>query len=648
MTKNKYLNKLSNIQQILQYKNFYCDFETVIYKNQHYVVCYSIVGENLKLFNTITLTNQDDIPSQSDLLIWEFILECVKIVENINISKRSKYLFFFHNLNKFDSYFILKRLGFQDRFSVKLVSRNNQVYKITIKDKTTNFKLEFRDTFLYLPISLKNLSELFCIYNKKESFSEEFTNINNYLSDSTIKSKLAKYCLSDSLALQEGFENFLTYIRQNLKIEPLKSLSLPGISLYYFRSKFYDDINSPIEKLSKNKDIFIRKSYRGGVVDLFKPHLINGFHYDINSLYPYVMKTFPMPIGNGKWVNTITDIDNFFGFIKVEVTSPEYMHKPFLNYYDVDLGLISPIGKWTEVYFSEEIKYALKLGYKFKYLQGISYNKGILFKNFVDYLYDIRLKFPKGTPLNTLTKLIMNSLYGKFGMKLNITESKLVDNKEINEYVSIYDVKNIFTFGEKSLITVEKDPVLEKLDALLANKDISFEKYEDLRKLKVNVNDNSAVHIASAITAYGRIEIDKFKRDSKLDVYYSDTDSIFCKHPIPSEYLSNTELGKFKLENEVVEAIFLCPKVYMIKNLKGETIIKCKGLNSQLLNENDIYAIFHDSTNFIRKFVSNFVRSFKHLTIFKSEKKMEISTKLIKRIKVIENGKWVDTKPLKV
>ena len=80
MTKNKYLNKLSNIQQILQYKNFYCDFETVIYKNQHYVVCYSIVGENLKLFNTITLTNQDDIPSQPDLLIWEFILECVKIV----------------------------------------------------------------------------------------------------------------------------------------------------------------------------------------------------------------------------------------------------------------------------------------------------------------------------------------------------------------------------------------------------------------------------------------------------------------------------------------------------------------------------------------------------------------------------------------
>ncbi len=648
MAKNKYLNKLSNTQQTSQYKNFYCDFETVTYKNQHYVTCYSVAGENLKLFNTIALTNQDDIFLQSDLLIWEFIIECVKIVEKRNINKKSKYLFFFHNLNKFDSYFLLRRLGFQDRFLVKLVSRNNQIYKITIHDKTTNLKLEFRDTLLYLPISLKLLSDIFCVNNKKKFFSEEFIDIDNYLNSSSLKDKLAKYCLSDSLTLQEGFENFLIYIRQTLNIEPLKSLSLPGISLHYFRSKFYDDINLPIEKLSKNKDTFIRKSYRGGVVDLFKPHLTNGFHYDINSLYPYVMKTFPMPIGEGKWVNTITDIGDFFGFIKVEVTSPEYMHKPFLNYYDADLGLISPIGTWTEVYFSEEIKYALKLGYKFKYMQGISYNKGILFKDFVNYLYDVRLKFPKGTPLNILTKLIMNSLYGKFGMKLNTTESKLIDNKEVNEYVSIYDVKNISTFGEKSLITIEKDPVLEKLDALLANQNLSFQKYENLRKLKININDNSAVHIASAITAYGRIEIDKFKRDPTLDVYYSDTDSIFCKYPISSEYISNTELGKFKLENEIVEAIFLCPKVYMIKNSKEETIIKCKGLNSQFLSEKDIYDIFYDSTNFIQKYVSNFVRNFKHLTIFKTEKKMEISTKLTKRIKVVENNKWIDTKPLKV
>lgn len=648
MTKNKYLNKLSNIQQVSQYKNFYCDFETVIYKNQHYVTCYSIVGENLRLFNTITLTSQDDIPTQSDLLIWEFIMECLKIVEKRNISRNSKYLFFFHNLNKFDSYFILKRLGFQDRFSVKLISRNNQIYKITIQDKITNLKLEFRDTLLYLPISLEKLAELFCVNNKKGLFSEEFLDSNIYFSDSPFKFKLIEYCLLDSLALQEGFENFLSYIRETLKIEPLKSLSLPAISLYYFRSKFYDDINLPIEKLSKNKDTFIRKSYRGGVVDLFKPHLINGFHYDINSLYPYVMKMFPMPIGSGKWVHTISDIDNFFGFIKVEVTSPEDMHKPFLNYYDSDLGLISPIGTWTEVYFSEEIKYALKLGYKFKYLQGISYNKGIVFKDFVEYLYAIRLKFPKGTPLNILIKLIMNSLYGKFGMKLNITESKLINNEEIKEYISIYDVKNISTFGEKSLITIEKEPVLEKLDALFANQNLSFKRYESLRKLKVNVNENSAVHIASAITAYGRIEIDKFKRDPALDVYYSDTDSIFCKYPISSEFLSNTELGKFKLENEVQEAIFLCPKVYMIKNSKGETIIKCKGLSSQFLDEKDIYNIFNDSTNFIKKFVSNFVRSFKHLAVFKTDRKMEISTKLTKRIKVIKNGKWVDTKPLKV
>ena len=39
--------------------------------------------------------------------------------------------------------------------------------------------------------------------------------------------------------------------------------------------------------------------------------------------------------------------------------------------------------------------------------------------------------------------------------------------------------------------------------------------------------------IGAAITAYARIEINKFKRIPDGKVYYTDTDLIFCDFPMP-------------------------------------------------------------------------------------------------------------------
>ena len=43
---------------------------------------------------------------------------------------------------------------------------------------------------------------------------------------------------------------------------------------------------------------FFKKSYTGGAVDVYKPMGENIYRYDVNSLYPYVMKNYSTPVGS--------------------------------------------------------------------------------------------------------------------------------------------------------------------------------------------------------------------------------------------------------------------------------------------------------------------------------------------------------------
>ncbi|GER42509.1 DNA polymerase [Striga asiatica] len=54
-----------------------------------------------------------------------------------------------------------------------------------------------------------------------------------------------------------------------------------------------------------NEDSFIRRAYYGGHTDVYKPYGENLYYYDVNSLYPYVMKEFPMPGGKPVWYRNL-------------------------------------------------------------------------------------------------------------------------------------------------------------------------------------------------------------------------------------------------------------------------------------------------------------------------------------------------------
>jgi hypothetical protein len=93
---------------------------------------------------------------------------------------------------------------------------------------------------------------------------------------------------------------------------------------------------------------------------------------------------------------------------------------------------------------------------------------------------------------------------------------------------------------------------------------------------------NVNIAIASAITAYARIHMSQFKNNPNFNLYYSDTDSIYIDRPLSKDMISDTILGKMKLEYILNDAIFLAPKMYYLETVDGQIIYKVKGLKHEI------------------------------------------------------------------
>jgi len=627
--------------------NFYCDFETVLVDDVHYVCCFSIVGPNVCYFKSLTVVNGSNIHSESKKLIFSFIQICSEFKEKFSFIKKTRCLFIFHNFSKFDSFFIIKNLTSDSNFEIDLISRNKTIYRMIISNKLKNLKLEFRDSYLLLNLSLEKIGHIFCNQYKKFKFDHSLNILEIYYSKKLffdVKKKIEVYCLNDSLLLREGFECFLQEVKKNLSINPLKFLSLPSLATKIFLRDFYDFKNEPIENCSGNKETFIRQSYCGGTTEIFKPYLKNGYHYDINSLYPYVMKEFEYPIGVGLFVkaNEI-NLDTFFGFLEVEVYCPSSIKIPILTNHSEGRGLICPTGNWSGVYFSEELKVAKSLGYQLKIIRGVSYKKGRVFANIISQLYGLRSKYSKNSPSNTILKLLMNSLYGRFGMKPFLPVTRIVDEKQYGLIEKKYDILARTCLNNKIIVVYNLKPVKERIEFSLANDLISSKNSNPTNLRSLNKSSFSPIQIASAITSYARIIIHKYKSDSNNVIYYSDTDSIFCKYPLHKRYVSDSKLGFMKYCGKIKEAYFIAPKLYACI-YKHRVEIRAKGVNTGLVSLNDILNFYKGKPqSYINSFP--FKKDYKSFIIKKILQKIHISGILKTRNKKYTNGVWTSTSP---
>ncbi len=358
-----------------------------------------------------------------------------------------------------------------------------------------------------------------------------------------------EYCRRDT---EITYRFVMEMKNQYAKIGCNLKATIGSTALEYYYSKF-GDRPSDEEVLEFQEIEFCKKGYYGGRTEIFftKPVVGNIQYFDINSLYPSVMRDFGFPrLDKRKW----TKHPDFKkeGMADVEMDCPQNIKIPYLSNRN-DKGLIFPVGTFRGIYTYFEIRESIKLGYVVRKTFTALQFEGTCspFIQFVETLYNMRLKAQKvgDKLLSDSAKLIGNNLYGKFGQG--------------NEFTKLCAIKP----GEKVEGFVFGNLILKKV----------------LGKYPKHSNAVWACYT----TAYARHRLydglTKVQNNDGL-LIYCDTDSVIFESDKriiePSD-----KLGEFKLEGEFRYAHFKLPKLYCLIPKRGKWVFRAKGVPRKRAND---------------------------------------------------------------
>jgi len=390
----------------------------------------------------------------------------------------------------------------------------------------------FLDTLNFLPVSVEQLGKIIGIpkmekpkwLGHKPKNKKEYEYLKKYnINDSIITYTFAKY-------MHDGL--FEKHIQMN---QTIASTSLWAYLKIFMDRVFY---TPPLNILE-----YTRKAYYGGRTEVFTTGKIKEdlYLYDVNSLYPFSMKNEFPDTETIQKITHNTDINlirKYQGVSYVRVKAP-YMKYPILPFRDEEKRLIFPYGTWNGFYTHNEINYAIDNGYDITPISSLYYEKTFRpFDSFVDTFYNLRKTDPKNS---TIYKLILNSLYGKWGQS--------------------WDDKFVF----KPMTKIKRLP-----DNFITEKN-GWVILKEKGQIPYFANPIFSVYT----TAYGRILLHKLITES--DALYCDTDSVITRKKL----IDSPELGHVKLEQSIKKTILVKPKLYMYETTDNKIKIKTKGFYSK-------------------------------------------------------------------
>ncbi len=382
--------------------------------------------------------------------------------------------------------------------------------------------------------------------------------------DATDPESLSTYCHRDVEILIEMFVELTGFLRT----KRIARLS-PTIGSLAFAAYLFRDYRIPIYIHNNSEAIDLeRAAYKGGRTECFYiGELSDGPYYclDVNSLYPYVMQINHFPTKYVQIVHNLA-ISDLRALLKTKSIVAQVTldtNKPIYAYRGE--RTLFPTGTFSTTLTTPELQYAANHGHIKAVNRTVIYDNAPIFTSFVERFYDHRKHFTNdGNPLYAhFCKVIMNSLYGKFGQKAE-------------QWEKIGDCP-----GEPDRIETF---INMKLNKRMAIRYLLGEVFEQTGWTETI---NSFPAIAAHITAYARMFLwNLMYQCGQGNYFYCDTDSLF----VNTEGFKNLahlvkpkEIGKLKVESVANKLTIYSLKDYEFGN---KTVIK--GIRKNAVKKSDV------------------------------------------------------------
>ena len=479
-------------------------------------------------------------------------------------------IIYFHNL-KFDGTFIIDWLlnhGYSHVDQVKdqektfstLIDDLGAWYTISVQFKKGK-RIRFYDSLKVLPFKVEKLAKDFGMDILKEKI--DYHNYNP---------------TSMSYIYQIHDIQIVAHALKAVKAEGMTKLTTAGCAYSNYSSDRGDlYMQTYFPSLTLDFLQTFRSAYRGGrsqVNPIYQGMILHDVkRYDVNSMYPSIMRNEFLPYGEpipisqrGLYKFELYHI--IIDFSLKEGHLPSLLKKGNIftdNTYWIDTdGLV-------DIYISNidlELVYRHYdvHGIKFLEMYGFLTARG-MFANYIDYWYE-KKKVDKGAP-RLVDKLMLNSLYGKFG----------------------------------------SNPVGKKKEPVLGDDGVVEYKPTEEEEMK-----HYYLPVAIAITSLAHLLIDDAIEDVGVENFvYCDTDSVHTIGEMSPWNVDQTELGKFKLEGVETTSKYIRQKCYIYKE-NDKMTITCAGLTDDMkqhaieLYGDDLFNKFHSGFTIGGKLIPKHVK----------------------------------------
>ena len=435
-----------------------------------------------------------------------------------------------------------------------------------------------------------------------------------------LQEELRKYCKNDVLILKLGLLEYSKVCSEYGHRDPLRDMTIAQYTYNVYRENNMPD--NTLYYLDKSQVDFARRSLHGGKTDirwLFYEQSEEdkndgaGLRYvDIQSLYPTVQFYDEMPTGQPETYRfddhnqpPIEMLLNFFGFIECDIHPARYLHHPLLcDYRDKKLmAHLYPLKK--VVITSAEFGVAIReAGYKCTYVYRIDVYKpnSNLFKDFIRNWLKLKIvsgkcpfqrddessfltyqkeletrlgiqlsreDFKENTSLRTLAKMVLNSLWGKFGQRDVLVKTKVLETSA-----------DLLKYHER-----KRHGLVEERYSRCFGTCKQLKKYVQTQGISTK-----NVAVAAFVTAHARIRLWRELNRLWDRVYYHDTDSIIYYYNPKKDWYNIPEgsfLGDWESETGaslIHSFVGLAPKTYAYRYIdetgKECEVVKAKGFST--------------------------------------------------------------------